>query len=185
MEYQNLFNQRESWRWRWWWRRRWWFELWHDAISLLQIMIHTIGARGNPTTCVNHQVHLDYQSIEFDGLPSESSNLTVGTPNHWISNLHSMSSKLTVGTPNLWVKRSALQIAESDGVHSKSSNLMVYSPYQSRCESKCRDSNEGASKTGQQPHQWSNQRFCIFRGYRPERECLLCQRHFAGNVMVS
>ena len=57
-----------------------------------------------------------------------------------------MSSKLTVGTPNLWVKRSALQIAESDGVHSKSSNLMVYSPNQSRCESKCYDSNEGGGR---------------------------------------
>ena len=57
-----------------------------------------------------------------------------------------------------------------------SSNLKVYIPNQSRCESKCRDSNEEARKTYQQ-------RFCVFRGYTPERECLLCERSFTGIVI--
>ena len=54
--------------------------------------MHRIGARGHLTTSVMHQVHfaritlklngLQGGIIEFDGLHSKPSHLTVGTPDH-------------------------------------------------------------------------------------------------------
>ena len=57
----------------------------------------------------------------------------------------------TVCIPNRRIRRSALEIVESDGLHSKSSNVTVCSPNQSRCESKCYDSNEGGGSSCRQP----------------------------------
>ena len=53
----------------------------------------------------------------------------------------------TVCIPNRRIRRSALEIVESDGLHSDSSNLTVYKPNQSRIESKCYDSTEGGGST--------------------------------------
>ena len=59
----------------------------------MQANIHRIGARGHLTTSVTHQVHfariilklngLQGGIIEFDGLHSKPSHLTVGTPDHF------------------------------------------------------------------------------------------------------
>ena len=46
--------------------------------------MHRIGARGNLTTGVKHQVHFDCQTLEFDGLHAASSHSTVCTSNRRI-----------------------------------------------------------------------------------------------------
>ena len=58
----------------------------------MQANMHRIGARGHLTTSVMHQLHFARQTlkfdglqggiIEFDGLHSKPSHLTVGTPDH-------------------------------------------------------------------------------------------------------
>ena len=42
--------------------------------NLLQVDMHRIGSRGNPTTSVKRQVHFDHQTIELDGLHAASWN---------------------------------------------------------------------------------------------------------------